>query len=91
MVEPFNDKEVSVMRRIKTVRLFPALSVILCVGLAVLLVGSVSAFAAKPAPAVQTPLSPTKIPQFAQALPILDLAGDPGVRVATGTEIDISI
>jgi spore coat protein A, manganese oxidase len=79
------------MRITKTGALFPALSVILIAGLAVLLLGSTPALAVKPAAPVQTPLSPTKIPQFAQPLDVLDLNGLTGVPVALGTNINLSI
>ncbi len=72
------------------------------VGLAALLLGSVSAFAApKPKPVVvQTPLSANKIPQFVQPLDLLDLGGLTQVPVALGkinalgigsTNIDVSL
>lgn len=54
---------------------------------AMLLLASASAFAAKAPPAVQTPLSPTKIPQFAQPLNVLGV----GLPLATGTNITVNI
>ncbi len=75
------------MRKFKTVTLFPALFVILCAGLAVLLLGIAPAFAVAPAPAVQTPLRPTKIPQFKQPLPVLDPAGLTGVPVVINPDL----
>ena len=58
---------------------------------AILLLGSMSAFAApKPVP-VQTPLSPLKIPQFVQPLNVLDLTGASQLPVALGTNITVNI
>ena len=77
------------MRRSKTVTLFPALSVILCAVLAVLLLGSASVFAAP----VQTPLNPTVIPQFTQPLNTLQNGRIPLVfnGATPVTAVDFSI
>ncbi|HEY6000058.1 MAG TPA: multicopper oxidase domain-containing protein [bacterium] len=48
----------------------------------------VAAMAAPPPPAVQTPLNPTKIPQFVEPLNTLSNAM---FQIATGTPIDVSI
>ncbi|ABK17930.1 multicopper oxidase, type 2 [Syntrophobacter fumaroxidans MPOB] len=99
------------MKTIERIMPFPALPTVLCAGLAVLLLWSVPAIAvqptltaapivrAAPAPAVQTPLNPTKIPQFRQPLDVLDVTGATGIPVAVGTKdpvtgnqvIDVSI
>ena len=67
---------------------------------AILLLGGMAAFAAAPPAPIQTPLSPTKIPQFAQPLDTLDVRalvpgynrGNPAIPVALGTvPLDLSI
>ena len=55
---------------------------------AILLLGNMPVLAAKAPPAVQTPLSPTKIPQFVQPLNTL---GNGGLPIATGTNITVNI
>jgi len=52
-----------------------------------------AAWAIMPPPPAQVPLSPTKIPQFAQALPVLlpPVPGSPEIPLATGTPIDVNI
>jgi FtsP/CotA-like multicopper oxidase with cupredoxin domain len=52
--------------------------------LLIALLASVPAFAVAAAPAVQTPLSASKIPQFVQPLNVLDLNGVAGIPVALG-------
>ncbi len=56
---------------------------------AVLLLGSMSAFAAKAPPPVQVPLSPTKIPQFVQEIDLLRNGGVPVSLYPSATNISL--